>query len=61
MEQNNQLNLFEGKLPRKIWHDENWYFSIIDMIEILTDSPQPSSYWNKIKKNIEKENQSLRF
>ena len=52
---------FEGKPIRKIWHNEEWYFSIIDVIDILTDSPQPSSYWNKVKKSILKENQSLRF
>ena len=48
-------------LPRYCRQVEQWYFSIIDVIEILTDSPQPSSYWNKVKKTILKENESLRF
>jgi DNA-damage-inducible protein D len=52
---------FEDIKIRKVWYNEQWYFSIIDIIEILTDSPQPSSYWNKVKKQIEKESQSLRF
>ena len=57
----NQLIPFEGKEIRKVWLDEQWYFSIIDVIDILTESPQPSSYWNKVKKTVLKENQSLRF
>jgi prophage antirepressor-like protein len=57
----NQLAPFEGKEIRKVWLDEQWYFSIIDVIEILTESPQPSSYWNKVKKTILAENQSLQF
>lgn len=57
----NALTPFEGKSIRKVWYDEQLYFSIIDVIEILTDSTQPSSYWNKVKKTILKENQSLRF
>ena len=52
---------FEGNAIRKVWHNEEWHFSIIDVIDFLTDSPQPSSYWNKVKKTILKENQSLRF
>lgn len=61
MEKDNSLTPFEGKEIRKIWYDAQWYFSIIDIVEALTDSPQPSSYWNKVKKIILKENQSLRF
>lgn len=57
----NALTPFEGKEIRKIWLNEQWYFSIIDVIEILTESPQPSSYWNKVKKTILAENQSLQF
>ena len=36
-------------------------FVVVDVIEFLTDSPQPASYWNKVKKAILKENQSLPF
>jgi prophage antirepressor-like protein len=46
----NQLTPFEGKEIRKVWLDEQWYFSIIDVIQILTDSPSPSKYWSQIKK-----------
>jgi prophage antirepressor-like protein len=61
MENQNSIIPFEGQEIRKIWHGEQWYFSVIDIIYALTDSPQPSSYWNKVKKTILKENQSLPF
>jgi DNA-damage-inducible protein D len=50
MEKNNGLNPFEGKEIRKIWYNNEWFFSVVDVIEVLTDSPQPSRYWNAIKK-----------
>jgi DNA-damage-inducible protein D len=46
----NALSPFEGKQLRKLWHNEQWYFSIVDVIEVLTDSPKPSNYWNMLKK-----------
>jgi DNA-damage-inducible protein D len=49
MENDNELTPFEGKGIRKVWHDEQWYFSITDVIEVLTDTPSPSQYWGKIK------------
>ena len=58
----NELIPFEGKQIRKIWHDEQWYFSVVDVIEVLTDSSQPSRYWADLKKRSKKEsNQSFDF
>ena len=57
--ENSNLIPFEGKEIRKIWHNEQWYFSVVDVIEALTDSPQPTAYWHKVKKQIEKENEVL--
>ena len=48
--ENKDLMPFEGKPIRKIWHNEEWYFSVIDIVEILTDSPQPNAYWGMLKK-----------
>ena len=45
----NKLSVFEGKKIRKIWHNEEWYFSVVDVIEALTDSPTPRQYWGKVK------------
>jgi DNA-damage-inducible protein D len=49
MEKSNALTPFEGKEIRKVWLDEQWYFSIIDVIGVLTDTSSPSQYWGKIK------------
>ena len=46
----NELTVFENKAIRSIEHNGEMYFSIIDIIEILTDSPNPSNYWNMLKK-----------
>ncbi len=57
----NQLTPFEGKEIRKIWHNEEWYFSIIDIISALTDATQSASYWNKVKKSLLADSQLLPF
>jgi len=43
------LIVFQGKNIRRTWHDEEWYFSVVDVIEALTDSPTPRQYWGKVK------------
>lgn len=50
MENSTNLTPFEGEKIRKLWHDEQWYFSVIDIIQILTDSEKPSQYWHNMKK-----------
>jgi DNA-damage-inducible protein D len=50
MENSNALTPFEGKGIRKIWHEEQWFFSVIDIIAFLTDSPKPSNYWDTMKR-----------
>jgi DNA-damage-inducible protein D len=55
MEQNNKIVLFQDKQIRRIWHNEQWYLSIVDVIEILTDSPSPKTYWAKLKKKLSQE------
>ena len=53
---------FEGKEIRKIWHNDEWYFSVVDVIEILTDSKNPNRYWTDVKRRSEKESgQSYAF
>ena len=49
MKSNNALAVFEDKKIRRIWHNEEWYFSVVDVIEVLTDSPTPRQYWGKVK------------
>jgi DNA-damage-inducible protein D len=50
MENSNNLTPFEGEKIRKLWHDEQWYFSVVDVIQVLTDSEKPSQYWHNMKK-----------
>jgi DNA-damage-inducible protein D len=52
MEQHNKIVLFQEKAVRRIWHKEQWYFAITDVIEILTETPQPRRYWSTLKKKI---------
>ncbi|MDD4052164.1 MAG: Bro-N domain-containing protein [candidate division Zixibacteria bacterium] len=46
-----QTTLFQKREIRKVFHGNEWYFSIIDVIEALADTPEPASYWGKMKKN----------
>jgi DNA-damage-inducible protein D len=60
--EDNELQPFEGKEIRKVWHDEQWYFSVIDVIEVLTDSKNSNRYWSDLKRKLEKESgQSYEF
>jgi hypothetical protein len=61
MTQKNEIKLFDEKLVRTIWDDEQekWYFSIVDVIEVLTDSPRPRKYWNALKTKLQTEGSQL--
>ena len=61
MEETNKLSVFQGKNIRKEWHNEQWYFSVVDVIEILTDSPKPTAYWNKVQKTLQSESELYPF
>ncbi len=61
MATNNKLTLFEGQRIRHVWHNDEWHFSVIDIIEILTDTTNPTSYWSKVQKSIAVENEFVRF
>ncbi len=49
----NNLALFEEKEIRKIWREEKWYFSIIDVVYALTNSSNPRRYWSDLKIKLE--------
>lgn len=55
------IKIFEEKKVRTLWDDETeeWYFSVVDVIEILTDSPNPRRYWSDLKSKLEKEGSQL--
>ena len=58
---NNKIVLFQEKQVRRIWQNEQWYFSIVDVIEVLTESPSPKTYWAKLKKKLSDESGSQEF
>ena len=57
MTQHNKIQLFEEKKVRAIWDDEaeKWYFSIVDVVAVLTESPNPQTYWRVLKKRLKDE------
>ena len=46
---------FKGKEVRKVLHDDEWYFSIIDVVEAVTESGRPHSYWTALKRRLRDE------
>ncbi len=44
-----KIAVFRGKQIRKILHQGEWYFSIIDVVAVLTESPNPRRYWSNLK------------
>ena len=50
------IKIFEEKKVRTLWDDETeeWYFSIIDVIAVLTESDNPRKYWSVLKTRLKK-------
>ena len=57
MAQNDNIQLFEDKRIRTAWDEEKeeWYFSIVDVVAVLTDSVDPAAYWRKLKQRLKAE------
>ena len=57
MTKKESLKLFEDKKIRAVWDDqqEKWYFSIVDVVAVLTESPNPRNYWKVLKHRLIKE------
>ena len=57
MDQSDKIQLFEDKRIRTAWdaEKEEWYFSIVDVVAVLTDSPNPQTYWRVLKKRLKDE------
>lgn len=53
----NDVKLFEGNRIRSIWNNEKeeWYFSIIDVVNVLTDSRDAGAYWRKLKQRLKED------
>ena len=50
MENHSLIPFEQGKSIRKVKHNDEWYFSIVDIIEVLTESKKPKTYWSMLKK-----------
>ena len=57
MVKKNSIKLFGDDMIRTVWDDEKekWYFSIVDVIAVLTESPNPQTYWRVLKKSLKDE------
>ena len=55
------IKLFEEKKVRTLWdtEQEKWYISVIDVIAVLTESPNPRKYWSVLKTRLKKEGSQL--
>ena len=54
---NNEIKIFEGNQIRSVWDNgnEEWYFSVVDVIGTLTESKDPGAYWRKLKQRLKEE------
>ena len=61
MSENTQIKIFEEKKVRTIWdaEKEEWYFSVVDVVAVLTESDRPRKYWNDLKKKLQQEGSEL--
>lgn len=50
MEKKTSIKIFENKKIHSSWNEEEWYFSVVDVIEVLTDSVNPTDYLKKLRK-----------
>ena len=57
MSEQNKIQLFENQRIRTAWDEEKeeWYFSIVDVVGVLTDSVDPTAYWRKLKQRLKAE------
>lgn len=60
--EHDKFRFFDNKEIRTVWDEEkeDWYFSVVDVVAVLTDSPNPNNYWKVLKKRLKDEgNQSV--
>ena len=57
----NKIKIFEKKQVRTLWNadEEEWYFSVVDVVAVLTDSADPNNYWKVLKNRLKKEGSEL--
>ena len=61
MKEINKIKVFENKKVRAVWNEEeeDWYFSVVDVVAILTESSNPRKYWSVLKSRLKSEGSQL--
>ncbi|MEQ1704487.1 MAG: Bro-N domain-containing protein [Rickettsiales bacterium] len=59
MTQNNAIVLFKEQQIRRIWHKDEWWFSVVDVVGALTESPDAGAYWRKLKQRLNEEDSEV--
>lgn len=54
-EAQNKIVVFQEKQIRRVWHNEEWWFSVVDIVEVLSESHTPRRYWSDLKIKLKKE------
>ena len=49
------LVVFQDKKIRRLWHENQWFFSVVDIVEVFTDSTIPKRYWADLKNKLKEE------
>jgi len=55
MDKENRLIIFESKKIRRVWHEDEWFYSVVDIVSVLTDSTNSRDYWYRVKKRVSDE------
>ena len=57
----NKIKIFENKQVRTLWNadEEEWYFSVVDVVGILSESKIPRKYWSDLKRKLKQEGSEL--
>src|SRR3972149_2162517 len=55
MDKEKALVVFQGKNIRRIWHDDDWWFSVVDVVGILSESVDGRNYWKVLKHRLNEE------
>ncbi len=55
MNSKDAMVVFQGKGIRRVWYDEQWYFSVVDIVAILTESKDSRNYWKVLKHRLNQE------
>ena len=63
MEKDKNIKLFQNKEIATVWNseEEDWYFSVVDVVDVLTNSENPRKYWSVLKTRLKTEGSAVIF